>query len=103
MTTVVVADDHELVRGGIRNLLVHEKDMQVVGDASDGVEAIRIVERLKPDILLLDISMPSIGGLDALREMRRISPHTRVIVISMYVDESYVARAFREGAIGYVP
>ena len=103
MTTVAIADDHELVRDGIRALLETEVGLRFVGDASNGLEAVQMVERVKPDVLLLDISMPFLDGLEAIREIRRASPRTRIVILSMFNDESHVARAFREGAVGYVP
>lgn len=103
MTTIAIADDHELVREGIRALLETEAGFRFVGDASNGLDAVRLVERVKPDVLLLDISMPFLDGLAAIREIRRTSPRTRIVIISMHSDETHVARAFREGALGYVP
>jgi len=103
MTTIAIADDHELVREGMRALLATEEGLKFVAEASNGLDAVRMAESARPDVLLLDISMPFLDGLEAIRQIRRVSPRTRIVILSMHVDESHVARAFREGAVGYVP
>lgn len=102
MTAIVLADDHHLVRQALRTLLAAEPDFQVVGEAGDGLEATQVVERLKPDVLVVDLFMPGLGGLEVTREVVRRSPQTRVVILSMYSNEAYVLEAFRNGASGYV-
>lgn len=102
MTAIVLADDHHLVRQALRTLLAAEPDLQVVGEAGDGLEATQVVERLKPDVLVVDLFMPGLGGLEVTREVVRRSPQTRVVILSMYSNEAYVLEAFRNGASGYV-
>jgi DNA-binding NarL/FixJ family response regulator len=100
--TVVLAEDHQVVRQGLRALLDTEPELSVVGEAADGLEAIGLVERLKPDVLIVDVMMPSLGGLEVTRRVRQRYPHTRVVVLSMYANEAYVLEALRNGASGYV-
>jgi DNA-binding NarL/FixJ family response regulator len=102
MSSVVIADDHEVVRQGIRALLNTDPHFRIAGEARDGVEAVRVVERTKPDILLLDIVMPGLSGIEVIREALRVSANTRILVLSMHADESYVVQAFRNGASGYI-
>jgi len=100
--TVVLVDDHRVVREGLRALLDAESDLSVIGDAGDGLSAIRLVERLKPDVLLLDLIIPGLNGQEVARRVRKCSPKTRVIVLSMHSSEPYVLEALRNGAAGYV-
>jgi two-component system, NarL family, response regulator NreC len=102
MITILLADDHQLVRQGLRALLQGEKDFQVVGEAGDGIEALALVERAKPDILLLDMMMPGMNGLEVARQAKELVPRTRVLILSMQMDEAYVLNALRVGAIAYV-
>ena len=101
-TTIVLGDDHRVVREGLRALLEAELDFSVVGDAGDGLKAIQLVESLKPDILLLDLMMPGLNGHEVARKVRKSSPPTRVVVLSMHSSEPYVMEALRNGAAGYV-
>lgn len=100
--TLILADDHPIVRQGLRHLLEKETDFRIVGEADDGVEAIRLVERWKPDILLVDMMMPSLNGLEVLRQVKTLSSHTRTIVLSMQSADAYVIEALKHGAAGYV-
>ncbi|HEX5809024.1 MAG TPA: response regulator transcription factor [Anaerolineales bacterium] len=100
--TVLLADDHPFVRRGIRNLLEAEGDLSVVGEAQDGVQVVQMAEKFRPDILVVDLMMPNLNGLEALKQVRHRSPRTRMVVLSMQSAEPYVAEAFRSGAIGYV-
>ena len=100
--TVVLADDHSLVRQSLRLYLETEADISVVGEASDGLEACALVQQLHPDLLIVDVSMPGLGGLEVTHQVTRKSPQTRVIVLSMYSNEAYVVQALRSGAAGYV-
>lgn len=100
MTTLVLADDHSVVRQGLRALL--EKDFDIVGEASDGFAASQLVERVKPDVLLLDLMMGSMNGFDVARLVRKSSPNTAVAVLSMYASEAYVLESLRAGARAYI-
>lgn len=102
MIVVVIADDHELVRRGTAMLLRSERDIDVIGEGADGAEALRLVEQHRPDVLIVDIEMPGLPGLEVIPRVRRSVPQTRVIVLSMHASESYVAQALRDGAAGFV-
>jgi two-component system response regulator NreC len=98
--TVAIADDHELVRRGIHSLLEHL--FCIIGEASDGLEAVRLAEREKPDIFILDLMMPNLGGLEAIRQIRKKSPRTKTIMLSMHSDTAFAAQAIANGAMGYI-
>jgi two-component system, NarL family, response regulator NreC len=102
MTTIVLADDHPIVRQGMRGLLETEPGFVVVGEAGDGREAVESVERLQPDVAILDLMMPELNGLEVARRALRLSPRTRVVILSMYSDEPHVLEALRAGAMAYV-
>ena len=102
MTTIVLADDHPIVRQGICGLLESEPGFVVVGEAGDGREAMELVEQLQPDVAILDLMMPELNGLEVARRALRLSPRTRVVILSMYSDESHVLEALRAGAMAYV-
>ena len=102
MTTIVLADDHQIVRQGLRALLEAEPEFSVTGEASDGLEVAALVEQLEPDVLLLDIKMPGLNGLEVTRQVRRRTPNTNVVILSMYASEACVMEALRNGAVGYV-
>ncbi len=99
---VLVADDHALLREGIRALLAPAADMEVVGEAADGREAIEQCRLLRPDVVLMDIAMPGLGGLEASLEIRREWPQIRILVLTQYDDPEYVARFLKAGVAGYV-
>jgi len=99
---ILIADDHAVLRAGLRMLLDAEPDMQVVGEAGDGAEALARAAALSPDVVLLDITMPKTGGLEVLREMREACPRTRVLVLTMHDDPGYLRQAIDAGASGYV-
>ncbi|AEG93018.1 response regulator [Ramlibacter tataouinensis] len=99
---VVLADDHLLVRVGLRALLGDMDGVEVVGEAGEGREALRLVQQLRPDILLTDIAMPQLGGLPLLREIRAADLPVKVILLSMHDNDEYVAEAIRLGASGYI-
>jgi DNA-binding NarL/FixJ family response regulator len=102
VTTILLADDHPVVRQGLRTLLESEPNFSVVGEASDGLEVADLVERLKPQVAVVDVMMPGLNGLEVTRQIRRRAPQTRVVILSMYADEAYVLEALRNGAAGYV-
>jgi DNA-binding NarL/FixJ family response regulator len=99
---VLVVDDHAIVRDGIRALLALAKDMSVVGEAASGREAIALARSLAPDVILMDIAMPDLGGLEATVEIRKARPDARILVLSQYADAEYVRRFLRAGVAGYV-
>ncbi|MEA3239786.1 MAG: response regulator transcription factor [Candidatus Bipolaricaulota bacterium] len=99
---VVLADDHTLVRRGLSALLTADGSICVVGEAEDGRDLAKKVKALQPDVALVDISMPLLNGLDAMLKIKRVSPQTRVIILSMFSDNAYVAAAWEHGASGYV-
>jgi len=100
---VLLADDHKLLRSGLKLLLQRNSGMQVVGEAADGEQAIQLFEQLQPDILLLDLSMPNMDGLECLKEIKSRYPEAKVIVLTMHEDENYIKRAMQAGASAYVP
>jgi DNA-binding NarL/FixJ family response regulator len=99
---VLLADDHKLVRAGIRALLQTVADVEIVAEAADGREALRLVAAHRPDLVLMDITMPSLNGLDATVRIGRSFPHTRVVILSMSADEDSVLKSLRAGAVGYL-
>lgn len=99
---VVLADDHALVRAGIRSLLKELEGVQVVGEATDGREAFQLVKRKQPDIVLMDIAMPGMNGLEAARRILKVYPEVRVVILSMHANEEYVRQALRVGVSGYL-
>ncbi|MBI1813470.1 MAG: response regulator transcription factor [Deltaproteobacteria bacterium] len=100
--TVVIADDHAIVRQGIASLLSTNPDIQILAEARDGKEALRLVQRLRPKVALLDISMPSMNGLTAAMRIPKLSPHTAVVMLSMFADRELVLQALEAGARGYL-
>ena len=102
MTTVVLADDHEIVRQGIRSLLEAAKGFTVLADVADGLAAVQAVEKHRPDLLFLDLSLPRLHGIEVLRQVRASHPHTKVLILSMHNDEPYVIEALRAGAMAYL-
>lgn len=102
MTTIVLADDHGVVRDGLRLLLETYPRFKVVGEADNGREAVRIIADVKPDIAILDISMPGLNGIEAMNQIRVMNLSTRVLILSMYSSRRYIAQALRAGARGYL-
>lgn len=101
-TTIVLADDHPIVRQGLRAMLEAEPDLAVLGEVANGLEVADVVERLQPHVLVLDVLMPGLGGLEVAQQVSQRSPQTRIVMLSMYSNEAYVLEALRKGATGYV-
>lgn len=99
---ILIADDHGIVRRGIKALLDSEPGLEVIGEAADGREALRLCETLAPDVAIVDISMPQLNGIEVTAQAIRQRPELRVIILSMYADESYIIRALSAGARGYL-
>ncbi|HEY0160732.1 MAG TPA: response regulator transcription factor [Thermoanaerobaculia bacterium] len=99
---VLLADDHTLVRAGIRGLLAGLAGVEVVGEAGDGHEALRLAESLRPDVVLLDIGMPGLNGLEVAVRLAKLDPAIRIVILSMHMSEEYVLQALRAGAAGYL-
>lgn len=99
---VLIVDDHAILREGIKALLSCYEDIEIVGEASDGAEAIKKVKELNPDVTLMDIAMPGLGGLESTLELRKIRPQTKIIVLTQYDNREYIYRFFKAGVSGYV-
>ncbi|MGE3805479.1 MAG: response regulator [Gemmataceae bacterium] len=99
---IFLADDHQIVRQGLRALLSGETDFELVGEGIDGVDTVRQVEQLRPDVLVLDVMMPRLNGLEVARQIRRRAPATRIVMLSMHSDDAYVYEALQAGAMAYV-
>jgi two-component system, NarL family, response regulator NreC len=102
MIQVLIADDHLPVRRGLRRLLQQTKDMEVVGEASDGLEAVELAQQLQPDVVVMDISMPNLDGIQALTRIQEKQIPTRVVILSMHAGADFARLAQRQGAYGYV-
>jgi DNA-binding NarL/FixJ family response regulator len=102
VTEVLLVDDHQLVRSGLASLLSTTDDLRVVGEAADGHQAVRLVEELTPDVVLMDLSMPGMDGVRATREVLAVRPSTAVVVLTSFADQRRVADALAAGAIGYL-
>lgn len=101
-TRIILADDHSIIRAGIRNLLDQEQDLEVIGEASDGREVIRLNQELQPDVLIMDITMPNLNGIDATRQIVSKNPETKIIALSMHSDHHFVAEMLQAGASAYL-
>jgi DNA-binding NarL/FixJ family response regulator len=101
-TTILIADDHDIIREGIKNILRKDPNYEIVGEASNGEEALEKVTAIKPDILLLDITMPKKSGLEILEQLQRASRKTRVLIISVHKAEAYIMAALKNGVKGYL-
>ena len=99
---VLLAEDHTIVRSGLRSLLDDEADIQVIGEAEDGRQAVEEVERLLPDVVLMDITMPGLNGLEAARRIKKRFPEVKVLVLTMHANEEYIFQVLRAGASGYL-
>jgi two-component system response regulator NreC len=99
---ILIADDHPLIRSGLRALLERQGEFQVVGEAANGYEALELAATLKPDLAMLDVSMPRLNGIDAAQHISERLPRTKILLVSMHSDEAYVLRALKSGARGYL-
>jgi DNA-binding NarL/FixJ family response regulator len=99
---VLLADDHTVVRQGLRALLAAEGDLEIVGEAENGRQAVEMVKKLRPDVAVIDIAMPVLNGLEATRQIVRVNPSTRVLILSSYSDDDYVQQLIETGAAGYL-
>ena len=102
MTRVLLAEDNEIVRRGIRRLLNRAEDIEVVGEASNGVEALRLVDELLPDVLLLDVEMPLLNGIKVAKQLKKDGRNTHILVLSAYDDHEYIREMLAHGASGYL-
>ena len=100
--TVLLAEDHTIVREGFRKMLELEADLEVVGEAEDGRQAVALVKKLRPAVVLMDIAMPLLNGLEATRQVIKLLPHTRVLMLSAHSDDAYVTNATESGAVGFL-
>jgi len=100
---IVIADDHRMFRQGIKTLLESREDMQVIAEAADGREAVELVQQHMPDIVIMDISMPGLNGVEAARKIAVDTPNTRIIGLSMHTDRRYTSELLKAGASGYIP
>jgi DNA-binding NarL/FixJ family response regulator len=99
---ILLADDHAVLRAGLRALLAAQHDLEVVGEAADGTEAIRLAQALRPDVVVMDIGMPGVGGIDATSRIKRNVPAVKVLILSVHDDRGYLRQVLRAGASGYV-
>src|SRR5512137_455440 len=99
---LLIADDHGVLRAGLRALLNAEPDMQVVGEAADGREALRLAAELAPDMMLLDLNMPELGGLEVTRQIKALAPGVRVLILTFHEDDALLREAIKAGAGGYI-
>ena len=101
-TRVLLADDHAVLRAGLRLLLTGQNEFEVVAEASTGSEALSLAEKLQPDLILLDLSMPGLGGMDVLLTLRKMTPSAKILILTMHDDPQYLRQALKQGASGYV-
>jgi two-component system response regulator NreC len=99
---VLLADDHTILRDGIRALLVDQADIEVIGEAEDGLSTVKMVGKLKPDVVIMDIAMPLLNGLEATRQIQRDHPQVKVLILTMHENEEYIRQVLAAGALGYV-
>ncbi len=101
--TLILADDHTMVRSGLRMLLETQSDMWIIGEAENGVEAVQKVLALRPDVVLMDVQMPDMNGIEATRAIKKVAPETAVLALTIYEDDQYFFEMLKAGASGYVP
>ena len=102
LVRVLLADDHKLIRAGLVLVVQQQPDLSVIGEADDGRQAVQLVESLKPDVVVMDIGMPNLNGIEAARQITASRPDTAVVILSMHADEGYVLRALKAGARAYL-
>ncbi len=102
MTRILLADDHGVVRQGLRAVLARDASFEVIGESGDGREAVRLADALQPDIVIMDISMPQLNGIEAAKQIVKANPRTHIIILSMHSDETYLMRALQAGVKGYL-
>lgn len=100
--TVILAEDHTIVREGLRSLLLAEPDVTIVGEAGTGRQAVSLARRLTPDVVVMDIAMPQLNGIEAMHQIHSFAPNTRVLILSAHGDDEYVLRAIAGGAAGFL-
>lgn len=103
MIKVVLADDHEIVRKGIRLLINGKKKIEIIGEANDGLQAVELVHNLKPNVLITDLAMPGLSGIEVAAKVKKHHPHTHVLILSAFFDEENILKSFEAGALGYLP
>ncbi|MEW6352603.1 MAG: response regulator transcription factor [Thermodesulfobacteriota bacterium] len=99
---LVIAEDHTIIREGLRALLATDPGFDIVGEAADGLDAVKSVEALRPDLVIMDLSMPKMNGVGAIREIKRVAPDTKIVVLTVHKNEEYILASFKAGANGYV-
>lgn len=99
---ILLADDHTILRDGIRSLIEDEPDMEVVGEAEDGITVVKLADSLKPDVILMDLAMPLLNGLEATRQIRKNNPHAKILILTMHENEEYIRQVLAAGAMGYI-
>lgn len=102
MTRILLADDHGIVRQGLRAVLARDPSLEVIGESGDGREAVRLAEALQPNVVIMDISMPQLNGIEAAKQIVKTSPRTHIIILSMHSDETYLTRSLQAGVKGYL-
>jgi two-component system, NarL family, response regulator NreC len=100
---LVLVDDHEVVRNGLRMLLEHQQNMEIIGEASTGARAIELAAQLQPDVIVMDITLPDISGIEATREIKKAQPSSAIVALTIHEDEQYFFEMLQAGASGYVP
>ena len=100
--TIIIVDDHEVVRAGLRAFMSTEADIEVVGEAANGREAVELVQVLQPDVILMDLVMPDMGGIEAIRQITQVNPQARIVALTSFSDDDKVFPAIKAGALGYV-
>ena len=99
---VLLADDHTILRDGIRSLIEDEPDMEVIGEAEDGITVVKLADSLKPDVILMDLAMPLLNGLEATRQIRKNQPGAKILILTMHENEEYIRQVLAAGAMGYI-
>src|SRR5699024_1561402 len=102
MTTILIVDDHQLFREGVKRILDFEETFEVVGEGDDGIEVVELYDKYNPDVVLMDINMPQMNGVEATEQLLQHHPDAKVIILSIHDDESYVSHALKSGALGYM-